>query len=141
VAIHFYCDDGLEYKITSKRILKSWIKDCIISSGYIPGDINCIVTSDSGLLKLNLEYLNRNYLTDVITFDYVKGKIISGDIFLSIDRIKENSKIFNCTVQEEMYRVIIHGVLHLLGYNDSNDEEKANMRLAEDNFLRKLIII
>lgn len=138
MAIHFYCEEGLEYTITSKSILKSWIKNCIQSSEFIPGEINCIFTNDTGLLKLNLEYLNRDYLTDVITFDYVRGKRISGDIFLSVDRIKENSITYNCSFEQELYRVIIHGVLHLLGYNDSSEEEKTRMTKAENKWLSLL---
>ena len=100
------------------------------------GEINIIFCSDNYLLKLNKQYLSRNYYTDVITFDYSGENIISGDVFISLDRVKENAKKYSETFSHELYRVIIHGILHLLKYNDTNEEEKRLMRAKEDEYLK-----
>ena len=107
------------------------------------GEINIIFCSDKYLLKLNKQYLSRNYYTDVITFDYsglprhlCRGEnIISGDVFISLDRVRENAKKYSETFLHELYRVIIHGILHLLKYNDTNEEEKKIMTAKENEYL------
>jgi len=96
------------------------------------GDINYIFCSDSYLLKLNQEFLSHQTYTDIITFDYSVGKTISGEIYISLDRIKENANHFNVSPQEELLRVMIHGVLHLSGYRDKKRAEKSIMRKKEE---------
>jgi probable rRNA maturation factor len=135
---------GCSVNIKNRRILKTWITKRILSQGKLQGNISIVIVSDNKLLKLNKEFLNRDYLTDIITFDYSENQVISGDLFISIDRIKENADIFKSSPGDELKRVIIHGILHLLGYNDSGDNEKKIMRNEEDKALdnvKDLIIL
>jgi len=99
------------------------------------GELSFVFCSDDYLLKMNKDYLQHDYFTDVITFDYTENNIISGDIFISIDRIKENAKRFNVTFEEELQRVMIHGILHLIGYNDKTEEEQSEMTEKENKYL------
>ena len=99
------------------------------------GDISIIFVSDSYLLEMNQKYLNHDYFTDIITFDYCEHNIISGDLFISVDRVKENADSFNVDELTEIHRVMIHGVLHLCGYKDKTEEEEKNMRLLENKYL------
>ncbi len=133
--VYFHSEDtepplintSLTEKLIKKLIKKEKSKSC---------EINIIFCSDKYLLKLNKQYLSRNYYTDVITFDYSGENIISGDVFISLDRVKENAKKYSETFSHELYRVIIHGILHLLKYNDTNEEEKRLMRVKEDEYLK-----
>ena len=102
------------------------------------GDISVIFCSDEYLLEMNKKHLNHDYYTDIITFNYVEGKLISGDLFISTDRIKENANKFRVSFHEELYRVILHGVLHLIGYNDKTEEQKKVMREKENYYLQKI---
>ena len=99
------------------------------------GEISYIFCSDEQLLEINKEFLNHDYYTDIITFDYSEADVISGDLFISIERIKDNAKTLKTSYQEELHRVIIHGVLHLLGYKDKTEVESENMRKLEDECL------
>ena len=101
-------------------------------------DINYIFCSDDYLLARNIKYLKHDSLTDIITFNYCEGNKINCDIMISIDRVKENSSIFDTTFTEELYRVLIHGILHLIGYDDKTEKEKNLMRKKEDFYLNKL---
>lgn len=118
-----------------KSTLNEHIKNLIQSELKKPGKISIILCSDNYLLEINLEYLKHNYYTDIITFNYVDGIVISGDLFISVDRVKENSTEFNTGFIKELYRVIFHGILHLIGYNDKTDEEQKIMRGKEDLYL------
>jgi probable rRNA maturation factor len=89
------------------------------------------------LLKINEQYLNHNYYTDIVTFDYVENSVISGDLFISVDRVEENASQLGVSFDEELYRVIFHGILHLCGYNDKTIAEKEMMREKEDFYLEK----
>lgn len=124
------------------KLLKSNIKNPVISliDNEIreTGEISLIFCSDKYLLKINQKYLKHNYLTDIITFDYVKKNTISGDLFISIDRVKENASKFNTSWTKELFRVIFHGILHLIGYNDKTEEERKIMREKEDYYLNKV---
>ena len=102
------------------------------------GVINVVFCSDDFLLKINKEYLNHNYLTDIITFNFCEKNEISGDLFISIDRVKDFSKTNKLTFVNELHRVIVHGVLHLCGFNDKSTKEKQKMRKLENFFLEKL---
>lgn len=110
----------------------NWINTIINSENADLGDLSYIFCSDDYLLKLNQKYLKHNSFTDIITFDYSAQKVISGDIYISIDRIRENAVKFNEDFNKELLRVMAHGVLHLLGYNDKNKKEKEAMRAKED---------
>ena len=102
------------------------------------GEISVILCSDSYLLDMNKQYLNHDYYTDIITFDYVENNIISGDLFISVDRVKENAVKFESEFKKELFRVVIHGVLHLIGYNDKTTEEQLIMREKENLYLREV---
>ena len=111
-----------------------WLKNIIEEEGGKAGDIVCFFCNDDYLLKQNIRFLNHDTLTDVITFDYCKGKLISGDILVSVDRVKENSNIFKVDYLTELKRVILHGLLHLLKYNDKTKKDHKLMQLKEDYY-------
>lgn len=137
--IYFHTED-IVYRLKNKTHLKKWIIQTIKSKNRETGEINFIFCTDSYLLTMNQQYLNHNTYTDIITFDYSKNtndKPISGDIFISIERIKENAKQFSKTVENELHRVIIHGILHLLGYKDKTKLHKEEMTRQENLYLGK----
>ena len=115
------------------KMLKAWIKDLCAYFGYSPGDLTYIFCSDIYLKDINFKFLNHDYFTDIVTFDYSSNKVLSGDMFISMDRVKDNSDFFKATLTDEYCRVIVHGLLHLLGYNDRTEEEKVVMRDLEDD--------
>lgn len=117
---------------------KNWIERIIFSEKKILGDIMFVFCDDQFLLKRNIKYLNHDTLTDVISFDYSNEKKVSGDILISIDRVKENAKLYNQTFSTELNRVMAHGLLHLLGYNDKSKEEAKIMKSKENYYLSKL---
>jgi rRNA maturation RNase YbeY len=116
--------------------IEKWIQAAIINEGYELGDINVINCSDMYLLDMNREHLNHDFYTDIITFDYVEENVISGDLFISEDRIMDNAKSFNVSKEDEFLRVVIHGVLHLCGFKDKTDEEAQLMRTKENYYLK-----
>jgi probable rRNA maturation factor len=116
------------------RILKNELR----MHQVLLGSINYIFCSDNYLLKLNIEFLKHNYFTDVITFDYSEGRIVAGDIYISIDRVMNNSVIYKQNYSDELIRVISHGLLHLLKYNDKEEEEIKMMRQKESQLLKKI---
>ena len=124
-----------EFQISTKRTLKSWIKIVAKKEGAVVKDLNFIFCNDEFLLEKNKTYLKHNLLTDIITFDYSDQNAISGDIFISIDRVKANALSFSESFENELKRVIIHGVLHLLSYKDKSKKEKKIMREKEDFYL------
>ena len=134
MAIYFHAE-GIKYQLKGKKEVRDWIKKVIEIEGRETGEINVIFTSDAFLLKINNQYLERNYFTDIITFDYGDGKNISGDLYLSIERIWENAKELEKSRKNELLRIIIHGILHLIGYNDNNEEEKKLMTERENQYL------
>lgn len=135
--VKFFNED-FSYTLQSKKILKLWIENTIRQEGYQQGDINVILTSDKFLLDINKKYLNHNYYTDIITFNYCTDSTINGDIFISIETVKNNSRRFGVLIVEELHRVMIHGILHLLGFDDQNDTQKALMREKENYYLDRL---
>ncbi|KMQ63990.1 rRNA maturation factor [Chryseobacterium sp. BLS98] len=116
---------------------QKWLEDIILSEGKKPGEINYIFCDDEYLLKINQDYLQHDYYTDIITFDYVKGKTISGEIFVSLQRISDNASTLSRDYEEELKRVLAHGILHLAGYKDKTEEEEKEMRRMEDLYLTK----
>lgn len=116
-----------------------WLKDIIVSEGKKLGEINYIFCDDDYLLKVNQDYLQHDYYTDIITFDYVKGKTISGEIFVSLQRISDNASTLSKNYEEELRRVLAHGILHLCGYKDKTEEEEQLMRSKEDFYIAKYI--
>ncbi len=121
-----------------KSHLKSNVISLITNEKKITGEISVILCSDEHVLEINKKYLKHNYYTDIITFNYVAENTISGDLFISIDRVKENAKEFNTNWIEELYRVVFHGILHLIGYNDKTEDEKKTMREKENFYLDKV---
>jgi probable rRNA maturation factor len=107
----------------------------IQEEGFLLGDITVIFVTDGYLLEMNKKYLNHDYYTDIITFDYCEGNIISGDLFISLDRVRENASTFDTPFLLELKRVMIHGVLHLCGHKDKTKEEEENMRSLENKYL------
>ena len=134
MAIHFH-EKEESAGIKNKNLLKKWLKDLIVLEHASPGQINIVLTSDNNVLELNKKYLSRNYLTDIIAFDYTENQVIAGDLFIIVTRVRENSEKFDVTFKKELKRVIVHGVLHLLGYGDSTQKEKSLMRQMEDRYL------
>ena len=122
-------------KITIESTLAAWLEDIILTEGKKPGDINYIFCDDEYLLKINQDFLDHDYYTDIITFDQVRGKTISGEIFVSLQRIKDNASLISKNYEEEKKRVIAHGILHLCGYKDKTEEEQKTMRAKEDFYL------
>lgn len=116
---------------------KKWLEDIIFSEEKKLGEINYIFCDDEYLLKINQDYLQHDYYTDIITFDYVKGKTISGEIFVSLQRISDNASTLSKNYEEELRRVLAHGILHLSGYKDKSEEEEKEMRRKEDFYLNK----
>ena len=130
-AIHFFSEDT-SYKLKNKLQLKRWIKDTISAEGFRLDELNYILCSDAYLLQINQQYLNHDTYTDIITFDYVEDDLVSGDIMISVERVEENAKIFKTTFDQELHRVIIHGIHHLLGQGDKSEAEAAAMRKKEE---------
>lgn len=135
--IQVFYEDIRPIKLNRNHIYIA-IKNLIYKELKLLGDISIILCSDKYLLNMNIEYLQHNYYTDIITFNYVEGNKISGDLFISIERVIENSKEFNTSWIKELYRVIFHGVLHLIGYNDKTADEKKVMREKEDLYLSEV---
>ena len=129
--------DGIKFRYRNFRQLKEWLHQVMAEEGKYTGEINLVFVSDEYLLNINKKYLNHNYYTDVITFDYSDVDEISGDIFISIERIEENSGLLAVAFDDELDRVILHGILHLLKYDDSTKTKKQEMRRIEDNYLSR----
>lgn len=134
-SINFFEED-IRFKLKNKTGVKQWIKATIETEGFRLKELNYIFCSDQYLLQINRQYLDHDTYTDIVTFDNSeKEGIIEGDIFISIDRIRENAVKFNSGEENELHRVIIHGTLHLLGYQDKKAESKKIMTSKEDHYL------
>lgn len=127
------------FSLDNEAQLSDWIVSVISKEGYKLEEINYIFCDDDYLLKLNVEFLNHDTLTDIISFDYSVGKIIQGDIYISIERVKDNAIDFKVSTLEELYRVMVHGVLHYCGYNDKSESEERLMRQKENHYLKQLV--
>lgn len=133
--IRYFCED-IKFTYKNKLANNRWLKMVAGSEIRKIGDINVIFCSDNYILDVNMKYLQHDYFTDIITFDYCEGKVLSGDLFISVDSVLENSIEFGTDFEEELHRVIVHGVLHLIGYDDHTDEDKKVMRQKEDYYLQ-----
>lgn len=127
--------EDISFELENADSMQKWISDTITTEGKSVGEISYIFCSDKYLHKINLEHLDHDTFTDIITFNYCEEDLINSDIFISIDRIKENAISFKTTFDDELCRVIIHGILHLIGYDDKTDEDKLMMRAKEDFYL------
>ena len=139
MAVKFFAED-VEKPTLKYRSIKQWIASEIEKENFDIGNINYIFCSDEYLLKMNIKHLEHDYYTDIISFDYCDGNLISGDLFISLDRIKENAVLYG-TNESEIYRVMIHGILHLCGYKDDTEEESENRRQRENEALLRLDLI
>ena len=138
--INFYTED-INYTLKNKTIIKKWIERTIVEEGYRLVELNFILCSDEYLLRINQDYLQHDDYTDVITFDNSEeANTIVSDIFISLERIKENALVFKSTTVNELCRIMVHGTLHLLGYLDKTTTAKKEMTAKEDFYLQKLVL-
>lgn len=133
--IHIFYDN-IDFRVKGWRNVKKLVEKVISEEGKISGDLNFILTNDRILKEINLQFLKHNYNTDVISFNYGAESTISGEVYVSIDRVKINAKNYKVSYNNELLRVIIHGVLHLCGYEDSTEVEKEQMRRQEDSWIK-----
>jgi rRNA maturation RNase YbeY len=133
-----FTKSDVKFRFAKTIELRNWILYALKKEGFTAGNVQFIFCSDKYLLELNRQYLHHDTLTDIISFDYREGKKVSGDIFISVDRIKENAEKFNVPFYTELHRVIIHGIMHLCGYKDKDKKSKLLMTEKEDFYLRRL---
>lgn len=126
-----------QFSLKNIRV-KSWLKSVIQSENFCLGEVSIVLIGKRTIKKMNEEFLEHTYVTDIITFDYVCEKIISGDLFICPEQVQENAKIFNEPIEKEMRRVMVHGILHLCGYKDKTKNQKVEMRKMENFYLKKL---
>lgn len=134
--ISFFLAD-IRYQLRGRLLLRHWLQKAIKKEGHQPGDINIILCSDEYLYKLNVQYLNHRTYTDIITFDSSSGKELCGELYISLDRVRENAREQNVSVSDELHRVMIHGILHLCGYKDKTSISKKRMSEREDYYLKR----
>lgn len=131
-------DIDLKTNFKNRAEIKKWIKKSVIKEGYKLGELSFNFCSDEELLKINIEHLNHDFYTDIITFELNEDDVVIGDIYISIDRVKDNAKQQGATFTNELMRVLIHGVMHLCGYKDKTKKDAALMREKEDYYLSLL---
>jgi probable rRNA maturation factor len=135
--INFFKED-IQFRLTAKEQVVKWLLNVISKEGFKAGEVNYIFCNDKYLRKINKDYLQHNYNTDIVTFDNSGDKkIISGDIFISVDRVRENAMAYETRFSNELHRVMVHGLLHLAGYDDKNSRKQDEMRQREDYWLKK----
>lgn len=130
--------DEVSYRYKGWLKLKGVLNEIIFRENFVPGDISIVISTDERVRAINIEFLEHDYFTDVITFNYNTGKEINGEVYISYDTVRMNSVNYNVSLNNEMSRVIIHGVLHLTGFDDKSAEEKSVMRREEEGWLKKL---
>ena len=135
--ISYFLEDT-NFKFNTRRWTSRWLKSVAEIENRSIGEINIIFCSDPYILDLNIKSLNHHFFTDIITFDYCEGDILSGDLYISVDTVRANAEFYNTDFDNELYRVIVHGLLHLIGYDDHSDEDIAVMRSKEDFCLNLL---
>ncbi len=133
-----YFQEQTTFNLKNKLTVKRWIKSVVEGRGCKVGDVNVIFCSDPYLLEINKQFLGHDYYTDIITFDYCEDDIVSGDIYISIDTVEANAREYSQPFETELHRVIIHGILHLLEFDDHSEEDIKEMRVAEDASLEQL---
>jgi probable rRNA maturation factor len=127
--------DDVDFRLRGWRTVKKIIEKVISEEGKVSGDLNFIITDDKSLKEINVEFLKHNYFTDVISFDNGTGTVLAGEIYISLETVIENANNYNVSLNQEFIRVMIHGVLHLCGYDDKTAVEKSKMRAREDYWL------
>jgi rRNA maturation RNase YbeY len=141
MSIRFATQSG-DFEVPETQKVQKWIAEVVKRRDRQVGNINYLFCDDAYLLQVNRQYLDHDTYTDIITFDYCEGQVLSGDLFISVDTVRANADFYKTDFSEELNRVLIHGVLHLAGYDDQTDEQKAQMRSKEDYYLkiRKLAV-
>ena len=135
-SIHFF-KEAVRFRLNRQDALRKWLMKAVRKEEFRISTLNYIFCNDEYLLQINKEYLGHNYFTDIITFDNSsEKKIIEGDIFISIDTVRKNSARFETRFQDELHRVMIHGLLHLSGYKDKTENDKKKMRAMEDRYIK-----
>ena len=134
MSVSFHSEQ-IKYTISNASSISEWLKEVCTKEGKSLLEVSYIFCSDAYLLEMNRQFLDHDYLTDVITFDYCDGNDVSGDVFISVDRVSENAISVRASTIDEMHRVIVHGLLHLIGYNDKSKAEKTLMTEKEDYYL------
>lgn len=127
--------EDINFKLKGVLAIKKWLKSTLENEGFTLGEINYIFCSDNYILEINKDYLNHNYFTDIITFNYNEGKKVNADIFISIDTVKSNANSRKIDFDNELHRVMVHGILHLVGYNDKTSTQQIEMTSKEDYYL------
>ena len=130
-----YFSEGIKFDLQGKLANNRWLLFVAEAEAKRIGDVNIIFCSDPYILDVNINYLGHDYYTDIITFDYVEGDVLSGDLFISIDSVRENASFYGADFPTELRRVMVHGLLHLIGYDDHTPEEQKVMRSKEDYYL------
>ena len=130
-----YFNEDISFEFKNKRLNNSWFRMVCESEVKKLGDVNVIFCSDNYILDINLKYLGHDYFTDIITFDYCEKNLISGDLFISIDSVRENAVFYGTEFEDELCRVLVHGILHLVGYDDHSESDIAVMRAKENYYL------
>lgn len=130
-----YFTEDISFKFKQKLLNNRWLKFVAGSEMKKLGNVNVIFCSDNYILDVNMKYLQHDYFTDIITFDYCEGNSLSGDLFISIDSVKENATFYGVEFSDELNRVIVHGLLHLIGYDDHSEDDIKEMRNKEDYYL------
>ena len=125
-----------DFDLKKEDDYSDWINRIIASEGFIVGELSFVFCDDAYLLEINQKFLNHDTYTDIITFDYSEGKIVSGDVFISVERVQENAGIFSVEYDTELKRVMAHGLLHLIGYGDKSEEEAVLMRGKEEEKIK-----
>ena len=136
-----YFFENTDLKLKGKTRIKQWLKLVAESEIFTLGNVSVIFCSDNYILDINQRYLQHDYFTDIITFDYTEGTKISGDLFISVDSVRENSIEYGTEFEDELHRVIVHGILHLIGYDDHSEEDIKVMRAKEDYYLSLLELL
>ena len=130
-----YFSEGIKFDLQGKLANNRWLRFVAEAEAKRIGDVNIVFCSDPYILDVNINYLGHDYYTDIITFDYVEGDVLSGDLFISIDSVRENASFYGADFPTELRRVMVHGLLHLIGYDDHTPEEQKVMRSKEDYYL------
>jgi rRNA maturation RNase YbeY len=126
----------LDFKLDDEQLFSDWLSKVIISENKHEGEINYIFCDDNYLVEINQQYLDHDTLTDIISFDYSVGNELHGDVFISVERVVENAQDFDVTFEEELRRVLVHGILHYCGYKDKNEEDENLMRQKEEEKMK-----
>lgn len=125
----------LDFELSEEKELASWLQFVLDQEDRDLGEVSYIFCNDDYLLDINNKHLKHNTLTDIISFDYSLGKVVSGDVYISVDRVRENARINDVAFRDELHRVMAHGILHYIGYKDKSEDDKSEMRSKEDYYL------